>query len=137
MTEEIPEEMTEVVCEQLGEALVNENESSVEATIVEAVETPGIDYQEPVEAKSLEKPAEQVHEIWVNTLVTLENSVNKALSSKDIKSVEEIIFSANHMRENIWNFKANQLSSCQFRNGRFKHIFRCVVSLVPGVSLTD
>ena len=92
------------------------------AKVVEVIETTGIDNEKPVEAKPVEKPVEQVDEIWVNTLVTLENSVNEALSSKDMKSVEEIIFSANHLRENIVNLEANQLSSRQFRNRRFKHI---------------
>ena len=60
-------------------------------------------------------------EIHVNATVTIENSVNEVFSKGDFKSIENIVFAAKHLRENIVNLEAaGEMSSRQSRNGRFK-----------------
>ena len=60
-------------------------------------------------------------EILVNAKVTIENSVNEVFSKGDFKSIENTLFGAKHLRENIVNLEAaGEMSSRQSRNERFK-----------------
>ena len=45
-------------------------------------------------------------EVLVNATVTIENSVNELFSKGDFKSIENIVFGAKHLRENIVNLEA-------------------------------
>ena len=45
----------------------------------------------------------------------IENSLNEAVSERDLKSIENITFSAHHMRENIIKLEFCQHSSRQLK----------------------
>ena len=53
--------------------------------------------------------------------VSLDNSPNSSLLQADLRSIENLIFRQNHVRENVQNLENGQYFSIRARNQNFKH----------------
>ena len=60
-------------------------------------------------------------EIIVHATAVIDDSRNETITPNEMKSVENIIFRENHLRQNIIRIQIGEQCSRSFRNHRFKH----------------
>ena len=96
-----------------GEAALDNSMTSVlnESNVLEP------NAKETVVMSAIENPEEVV----VFATAVFENSPQKDVTQDDFKSLEKLMLSENHLKENISRIEAGQQTNRQFRNGCYKH----------------